>query len=116
MQSSAGLHSPQLRSSLWIAAVALAVLALSLLLAFASATAPHPGPNGEGARRTPVETRFGTQTSIAAPAAPPPEPATPRLWALLAPWTFRIDALAVLGLAAVLIVRRNARRRPRART
>ncbi len=120
MLSSAGLHSPQLRSPLWLAAVALAALAVSLLLAFASATAPRPDANGDAARRTTAE------TPIAAPAAQPPAASTaagadaeheqpPLLWTLLAPWAFAVDAIAVLGLAAVLIVRYNARRRRGAR-
>jgi hypothetical protein len=110
------LHSPQLRSLLSLAAVALAALAVSLLLAFASVTVPT------------------AKTPIAAPAAQPPAVSTaasvdaehgndvggavdqpPLLWALLAPWAFAVDAIAVLGLAAVLIVRSNARRRRRAR-
>jgi hypothetical protein len=110
------LHSPQLRSPLWLAAVALAALAVSLLLAFASVTAPRPDANGDGARRTTAE------TPIAAPAAQPPAASTaadaeppPPLWALLAPWAFAVDAIAVLGLAVVLIVRYNARRRRGAR-
>ncbi len=132
MLSSAGLNSPQLRSSLLLAAVALAALAVSLLLAFASATAPRPDANGDGARRTTAE------APLLAPAAQPPAvstaagadaehesdvggvpgngPSRPRLWALLAPWAFAVDAIAVLGLAAVFIVRYNARRGRGART
>ncbi len=51
------------------------------------------------------------------PSKPPPslENQAPSLSALLAPWAFAIDAIAVLGLAAVLIVRYNARRRRGAR-
>jgi len=91
------------------------------LLAFASAPRPHA--NGDGARRTIAE------TPIAAPAAQPPAarngPSLPLplsidqpslLWPLLAPWAFAADAIAVLGLAAVLIVRYLARRRRGART
>jgi hypothetical protein len=130
MLSSAGLNSPQFRSALSLAAVALAALAVSLLLAFASATV-RPDANGDGARRTAVEGRFSAQAReksaekpIAAPAAQPPAVSTaeraaadqpPLLWALLAPWAFAADAIAVLGLAAVLIVRYNARRRRGAR-
>jgi hypothetical protein len=125
MLSSAGLNSPQRRSALLLAAVPLAALAVSLLLAFASATAPRPDANGDGARRTTAERRSSTQarettaeTPIAAPAAQPPPSLVdqpPLLWALLAPWAFAVDAIAVLGLAAVLIVRYNARRRRGAR-
>ncbi len=127
MLSSAGLNSPQRRSALWLAAVALAVLAVSLGLAFAFASAPRPAANGDGARRTSVE------TPIVAPAAQPAAVSTAAgadaehvndvrgaagsgpLWAVLAPWAFAIDGIAVLGLAAVLIVRNNARRRRGAR-
>jgi hypothetical protein len=118
MLSSAGLNSPQLRSTLLLAAVALAALAVSLLLAFAVATAPRPDANGDGARHT-IAT---AETPIAAPAAQPPAVSTaagagqpPLLWALLAPWAFAVDAVAVLGLAAVLILRYHARRRRGAR-
>jgi len=112
------LHNPQLWSRLLLAAVALAALTISLLLAFASATAPRPDANGDGARRTTAE------TPIAAPAAQPRAVSTgagadvdqpPLLWVLLAPWAFAVDGIAVLGLAAVLIVRYNARRRRGAR-
>lgn len=131
MLSSAGLNSPQLRPPLWLAAVALAALALSLLLAFASTMVPRPDANGDAARRTTADRPAGTptretteKTPIAAPAAQPPAVSTaagaaadspPRLWALLAPWTFAVDAIALLGFAAVLIVRYNARRRRGAR-
>ena len=120
MLSSAGLNSPQFRAPLWLAAVALAVLAVSLVLAFASAPAPRPDANADAARRTTAETHLSTrapettaQTPSAAPASPVDRP--PLLWALLAPWAFAADAIAVLGLAAVLIVRYNARRRRGAR-
>ena len=131
MLSSAGLLSPELRSRLLLAAVALAALAVSLLLAFASATAPRPDANRDGARSSTAERRSSTQarettaqTPIAAPAAQPPAVSTaagadadrpPLLWALLAPFAFAVDAIAVLGLAAVLIVRYNARSRRGAR-
>ena len=130
MQSSAGLHSPELRSRLFLAAVALAALAASLLLAFVSATAPRPNANRDGARSATVERRSSTQarqTTAETPIAVPAQPAAvstaagadtdqpPLLWALLAPWAFAVDAIAVVGLAAVLIVRHNARRRRGAR-
>jgi len=112
MLSSAGSGSPQLRPSFVLAAVALAALAASLLLAFALAAAPHWGTNGDHAPYAIVERRFTS------PAAPPPptvavgnESSPPMLWALLAPPAFSVDAIALLGLAAVLIVRAEARRR-----
>jgi hypothetical protein len=115
-----------------LAAIALTALAVSLLLAFASTTALRPDANGDAASRPTLEPRF------AAPPAPlhalptaagadaehgndaggaagnaPSRP--PLLWALLAPWAFAVDAIALLGLAAVLFVRYNARRRRGAR-
>jgi len=110
MLSSAGLNNLQLRSTLLLAAVVLASLAVSLLLAFAVATAPRPT----------------AEIPIAAPAAQPPAVSRaavadaehdqpPPLWALLAPWAFTVDAIAALGLAAVLVVRYHARRRRGAR-
>jgi hypothetical protein len=130
MLSSAGLHNPELRSRLSLAAVALAALAISLLLAFASATAPRPHANGDGARRTTAERGSSGQareTTAKTPIAPPAAQRAastaagadvdrpPLLWALLAPWAFAVDAIAVLGLAAVLIVRSDVRRRRGAR-
>jgi len=122
MLSSARLNSPQLQPALSLAALALAALALSLLLAFAFAMAPRRAANGDSATRTTVESRFGSparqttaQIPIVAPAAQPPAASSfadrPTLWALLAPFTFAVDAIAVLGLAAVLVVRYNVRRR-----
>ena len=120
MQSSVGVHSPRL----WLASVALAALAVSLLLAFASTMAPRLVANVERARGTTLETRFSTQapettaeTPIAARTAKPSAlgDQTAPLWALLAPWAFAVDVIAVLGLAGVLMVRYNARHRRRAR-
>lgn len=143
MLSSAGLHSPQLRSPLYLAAVALAALAVSLLLAFAVAPASRPDANGDRARHTIAERRSSKQTqettaeTLLATRAQPPAvstvagvdaehgndvggaagngPSRRLLWGLLAPWAFAVDEIAVLGLAAVLIVRYNARRRRGAR-
>ncbi len=120
MPSSAGLRNPQFRSRLLLAAIPLAALAASLLLAFASAIALRAHAAGEGARPTTVSTPLVTQ------ATPPAIPAIgdagsarsrpPMLWGLLAPWAFGVDAIALLGLAAVLIVRYNAPRRRETRT
>jgi membrane protein implicated in regulation of membrane protease activity len=119
------LNSPQLRSTLWLVAVALAALAVSLLLAFAAATAPRPDANGDGARRTtatagtPIASHENNVGDAAGNGPSRPLPSLvdrPRpLWTLLAPWAFAVDAIAVLGLAAVLIVRYHARRRRGAR-
>jgi hypothetical protein len=106
-----------------LAAIVLVALAVSLLLAFASVTLPHLGANGDAAGRTTVEERFSARprtttaekplAATAADGADAHQP--PLLWALLAPWAFAADAVAVLGLAAVLVVRSNARRRRGAR-
>ena len=113
-----------------LAAVALAALALSLLLAFASATAPRSDANDDVNRGTSAETRSnaqGPETAAQTPVAAP-APRWPGLWstiagantsqpqmlrALLAPWVFALDVIALLGLAAVLIVRNGTRRRRR---
>jgi hypothetical protein len=132
MPSSAGLNNPQLRSLLWLAALPLATLAASLLLAFAVTVVPRFHWIRIGAHRA------APQTPIAAPAARPfpastaagsnaghggdagaaaangsSEPAS--LWPLLTPWAITVDAVALLGLAAVLLVRNNSRRRRGAR-
>ncbi len=122
MQSSAGSHSPPFRPRVLLAAVALAALAASLLLAFVSTTAARPHARRDGAR---VAT---AATPIAAPATPPAAStfpadaenpngvgAAPSLSALLTPWAFAVDAIAVAGLAAILIVRYKMRRRRGAR-
>jgi hypothetical protein len=114
-----------------LVAVAFAAFTISLLLAFASAKVPRPDANGGSAHRTTAERHSSTQarettaeTPIAAPAAQPPAASMtagaavdqpPPLWVLLAPWAFAVDGIAVMGLAAVLIVRYNARRRRGAR-
>lgn len=126
MLSSAGLNSPPLRARLLLAALALVALAVALLLAFVSVL-PRPAANRDGARSPVAGQRSGAdargtaaQKPTVAPTVQPPavSPADnaaaeqpPMLWALLAPWAFAADAIALLGLAAVLIVRRNARRR-----
>ncbi len=99
----------RLRSSLWFAAVPLAALAVALLLAFVAATVPQAS--------------HATLTTVAAPAArshptlalPTIADQPPRLWEMLAPRIFDADALAVLGLVLVLIVRYNTRHRRGAR-
>lgn len=113
-----------------LAAVALAALALSLLLAFASATAPRSDANDDVSRGTSAEARSNAQGPEAAAQTPvaAPAPRWPDLWStiagagtgqpqmlrsLLAPWVFAVDVIALLGLAAVLIVRNGTRRRRR---
>lgn len=95
-----------------LAAVALAALAVSLLLAFAFAMPPRPHPSGVAVHRAIAETRNATP-----PVQPPPAlvDQPPPLWVLLTPWAFGVDVIAMLGLAAVLIVRYNARPRRGAR-
>ncbi|MGH7728601.1 MAG: hypothetical protein ACREM2_07420 [Vulcanimicrobiaceae bacterium] len=122
MPSSAGSNNPELRSSLWLIAVALAALAGALLLAFTFAfvTAPRPAGRSLQARPATAQTPMTVAaTQRSAPAASSGAAAGVErlpLWALLAPWAFAVDALAVLGLAAVLLVRYLARRRRGART
>ena len=135
MRSSAGVIDAERRSALGLAAVALAALALSLVLAFASTRLHRAAAPGDGALAPSADTRSGApaqRTKAAPPIAMPTaraggfarrgdaELATdvkPKsLWTLLAPWALGADALAVLGLAAVLAVRRSARRRRGARS
>jgi hypothetical protein len=128
--------SPQRQSALFLAVVALVALAVSLMLAFASAPPQRTGANGDGAlhtaeRRSSARARGSTAgATIVAPTAKPPAASTvagarqppslvdqsPSLWTLLAPWALAVDALAVLGMAAVLTLRHGTRRRRRART
>ena len=103
-----------------LAAVALAALAVSLLLAFAFAMPPRPHPSGVAVHRAIAETRNATPPVQPPPALvdqPPPAlvDQPPPLWVLLTPWAFGVDVIAMLGLAAVLIVRYNARPRRGAR-
>ena len=114
MPSSAGSNSPERRSALALTAVALAALALALLLAYASTLRPHWRAAGsEPAQGGPVP-RFGAQPTPA-PAGSPPATAQPAagapgqaatLWTLLTPWALAIDALALVGIAVVLALRR----------
>jgi len=115
MPSSAGSNSPERRSALALTAVALAALALALLLAYASTLRPHPRATGPATAQEGPVPRFGAQPTPAAagstPAATaqpaagaPPQAAT--LWALLTPWALAIDALALVGIAVVVALRR----------
>ena len=104
MLSSAGLNSPQLRPTLLLAAIVLAALAVSLLLAFAAATVPST------TAEIPIAAP-AAQSPAVSPAAGAEHDRSPLLWALIAPWAFAVDAIAVLGLAVILIVRYHARRR-----
>ncbi|HEY5349146.1 MAG TPA: hypothetical protein VIJ64_05425 [Candidatus Lustribacter sp.] len=127
MQSSAGLRNPRLRSQLLLAAVPLAALAVSLMLAFVVASAPRPEANadaGAPARVMTVEPRIAVPVAaplaMSTPAGGDAKPGTdagrpPSMGALLAPWAFAVDVLAVLGIAVVLTVRYRARRRRGAR-
>jgi hypothetical protein len=104
-----------------LGALALAALAISLLLAFASVTAPLPkAPTAApAAQPLAVSTAAGGgvmhENEVGRGAAGNGPSRPPLLWALLTPWALAVDALAVLGLAAVLIVRYTARRRSGAR-
>ena len=124
MRSSVGVIDAERRSATALAAVALAALALSLLLAFVSTL--HRQPDRAVQRNTaaaPAATpaiAVTTAPTVAVTAAPPAAVAVaePRndakpqpLWALLTPWAVTADVLAALGLAALLAVRRTARRR-----
>jgi hypothetical protein len=111
--SAGGVISPERRSALFLAVVALAALAVSLMLAFASTPAKLPGANGAGALRKIAESRSGAEarsTNLPVPSVDKP----PLLWRLLTPWALALDALAVLGMVAVLALRHGARRRRRA--
>jgi hypothetical protein len=130
MPSSAGSSSLERRSALALAGVPLAALLLSVLLAFASALPQRPPARGAvkpvettaqtraaPARRTSARTTSAPTAEPAAPetaaisAGPAAEPAkTSSLAALLAPWAIGADVLALLGLIAVLALRRAARR------
>lgn len=110
MLSSAGLRNPEIRLRLALAAIVLAALAVALLLAFASTRAPRHGANGVGARREEArEMTAYTPAPVHAAAGAVEQPLPMR--DLLARFAYTVDVIAVLGLAAVLIVRRDARRR-----
>jgi hypothetical protein len=109
MRSSVGLRSLQLRLQLWLAAVALSALALSLGLAFAAATVPRAAAKAHG---TPANASIAAPV-MRSPVVPPAvtNDQSPPLWTLLARWTYTVDAIALLGFVAVVVVRRNTRRR-----
>ncbi len=122
MPSSAGLNSPELRSRLLLVVVALAALALSLLLAVASAMLQRPPVNGASGGATTVGGRSDANVGQSAPApaaastAPPAvsaggAAAVPPLRTMLEPFAFAVDAIALLGLAAVVVVYTAGRRR-----
>lgn len=109
--------SPQYRSALFLTVVALAALAASLILAFAFAPPERPGAHDEGALPKTTERRSSPRapgtTEPAARSRPLPSlvDKPPLLWTLLTPWALRVDAIAVLGMVAVLALRHGIRRR-----
>jgi len=118
MRLSAGSSSPERRSALALAAVALAALTLSFLLTFVS-TLPLR-PRASAAAPPASAGRFGARpTAAAAPPVPTALPAVPStgsappkatLWTLLTPWALAVDALALLGIAGIFGLRRAAAR------
>jgi hypothetical protein len=121
--------SPPRRAGLFLAAVALAALGAALLLAFVSALPHHRVVAGGEARPAVTEHRPGAaaDATATAPIVTPTVPHetavtsgsgarhTATLWNLLTPWALRVDALAVLGLAPVLVLMRKSGRRRSAR-
>jgi hypothetical protein len=109
MRSSAGAYNPELRTPLWLGSVALAALALALLAAFVSVM---PRPRFQPARSAPKTTVSApvlqpTIASVPAPSEKHPQPSM--LWPVLLPWAIGLDAVAVLGLILVFVVRSNVR-------
>jgi hypothetical protein len=109
MRSSAGAYNPELRTSLWLGAVAFAALGLALLAAFITVM---PRPKFQSARSTPKTTVSApvlqpTTASVPVPSAKHHQPSM--LWPVLFPWAIGLDAAAVLGLILVLLVRSNVR-------
>jgi hypothetical protein len=120
MQSSAGSRNLQLRALVWLGSIAAAAFVVALLLAFASTTVPNVESGGNTVQ-TIVVPRFVGQPRAAPSPAPVatsvPLPEMPqRLWPLLTRWAYGLDASALLGLVAVLIVGYSTRRRRGART
>lgn len=109
MPSSAGLRNPETRLRLALAAVVLAALAVALVLALASTRIARQGANGDGASREQARDMTNTPIPVQTAAAGSEQPLPMR--ELLARFAYTVDVVAVLGLAAVLIVRRDARRR-----
>ncbi|MBV8152323.1 MAG: hypothetical protein JO101_08080 [Candidatus Eremiobacteraeota bacterium] len=109
MQSSPGSSDPGLRPTAWLAGAFLLPLLIALLLAFEAT------PGAPGSEKPP--TVAVTLAPIAAPAPVLPIPGPPTtLWDLLAPWAYRIDALALGMTLIVLFVRARAQRRRELRT
>ncbi|GEM_PF-1979585 len=120
MPSSSGSLSPQAQSVVSLAMLALVALGLSLLLAFAAF--PRPQITTRAVRHVVVAPRAhppialprqnaGSQTQRAtvpaAPRATAGRAGAPTLWTLLLPWAIGVDALALAGFGAVLLVRRR---------
>jgi membrane protein implicated in regulation of membrane protease activity len=126
--SASAVTSRQDRSALYLAAVALAALAISLLLALASVALQRTTAIHHGAARPTVHQpvvaaqppdvqprNAPLQPPIAQPRSRPRTPSSvagepPSLWTVLAPWALGVDGFAVLGMVAVLALRRGARR------
>ena len=116
VQSPARVIDAERRSATALAAIALTALALSLLLAFVSTLHRQPGAVVQRTTVSPAVTPAAAATVTPAPpavaVAEPASAAEPQsLYELLAPWAVTADVLAMLGLAAVLALRRAARRR-----
>lgn len=105
MRSSSGAHNPELRTPLWLGGVAFGALLVALLLAFV-AVLPHPKPQIAAPTPVTVTTPAPQTPAISAPAAASGSQSGPSsLWPVLLPWGLGVDAAALIGLAAVLIVR-----------
>lgn len=115
MQSSPGSLDPRVQPAVSLAILALVALGVSLMLAIASL----PRPRIE----TPVVQHSVVATAGRGPVAVPPArariaepvPAPPKvrgggeaLGPLLIPWAIAVDALALVGLAVIVVVRLRA--------
>ena len=115
MQSSPGSLSPQAQSAVSLTLLALAALGLSLLLAIASLPKPRivaPSPRHSivtAPVSRPSAISHASPSDIRQPATPTIRDRPSALEPLLVPWAIAVDALAIMGLGVVWLVRRRQR-------
>jgi hypothetical protein len=112
MPSFAGLYSPQLRLRIALSAIVLAAIVGSLLLAYAAVSIPQAMLRIQetASRSVPATIAQAPQSAVATAAvagAGTEHARTLQLWTLLTPWALAVDAIAILGFALAMRMRRR---------